>query len=227
MLSFLAAAAVLFQASAAAAPAPRVSVITQPDWLRRPSGEDLTRLYPKAALAKRLEGFATIQCHVTATGELADCRTIDEAPLGEGFGEAAVAMAATFKMRPMAKDGAPVDGGTVRIPIRFKLPADQTIPAEEFVLRCYGYSAAAAEKDPSSEKAQFGSFAWGMVTQMYAVTEKVRPSELDARLLAARRIGETPAASGDAAQADRERCDAMMESAGLSRLRALLDQLPH
>jgi TonB family protein len=221
MLSILA-AAMLLQASTAAAPAPRVSVITQPDWLRRPSGEDLTRLYPKAALAKKLEGFATIQCHVTAAGGLADCRTIDESPLGEGFGEAALAMASTFKMRPMAKDGAPVDGGTIRIPIRFKLPAAQTMPTQELVLRCYGYSAAAAEKDPSSEKAQFGSLAWGMLAQMYAASDKIKPSELDARLLAARRLGATPAASDEAAQ-----CDAPFDAAGPAGIRKLLDQLPH
>lgn len=189
MLSILAAAAVLFQASAAAAPpAPRVSVITQPDWLRRPAGEDLTRLYPKAALAKRLEGFATIQCHVTAAGDLADCRTIDEAPLGEGFGEAAVAMAATFKMRPMAKDGAPVSGGTVRIPIRFKLPAPP-IPPTPMVMRCYGYAAAAAERNPASRPIQISLATWRLLLEVKSLPEGQRPSEFEATLLSLRKTG--------------------------------------
>ena len=39
-----------------------------------------------------------------------------------GFGDAAMKMSKLFKMRPQTKDGQPVDGGTVRIPIRFTLP---------------------------------------------------------------------------------------------------------
>jgi protein TonB len=31
-------------------------------------------------------------------------------------------MSRLFKMRPMTKDGSPVSGGTVRIPIVFRLP---------------------------------------------------------------------------------------------------------
>jgi protein TonB len=33
-------------------------------------------------------------------------------------------MTRLFKMRPQTKDGAPVEGGTVRIPLSFRLPKD-------------------------------------------------------------------------------------------------------
>ena len=39
-----------------------------------------------------------------------------------GFGDAAMKLSKLFKMRPQTKDGQPVDGGTVRIPIAFRLP---------------------------------------------------------------------------------------------------------
>jgi TonB family protein len=231
MLSMLAAAAVLFQASAPAppAPAPRPSVITRPDWVRKPTGEDLADLYPKAAADKNLEGQATIRCQVSAAGDLENCRTIEESPPLEGFGDAALAMASKFKMKPMSKDGAPVGGALVNIPIRFRLPQEDrqdAVPTADFALRCYGFSAAAAEKDPSSGKAQTGAFLWGVVSELFASKERIRPSELDARLLAARRLAEAPGASDEAGQADRRQCDAMVEAAEPG-LQKLFDALPH
>jgi protein TonB len=101
---------------------PRPSVITSPDWLRRPSGEDIARYYPERAQRMNVEGRATISCSVTAKGTLEGCSVQSEDPADQDFGSAALRMSRLFKMRPMTKDGAPVEGGTVRIPIRFVLP---------------------------------------------------------------------------------------------------------
>jgi len=101
---------------------PRPSVITSPDWLRRPSAEDIARYYPERAQRMEIEGRATISCTVNARGTLDGCSVASEEPAEGGFGDAALRMARLFKMRPMTKDGAPVEGGTVRIPIRFVLP---------------------------------------------------------------------------------------------------------
>src|SRR5438309_362962 len=57
---------------------PRPSVITQPDWLRRPSGEDFARYYPDRAQRMSVEGHATISCTVTAQGTLTSCSVADE-----------------------------------------------------------------------------------------------------------------------------------------------------
>ncbi|MEK7427348.1 MAG: energy transducer TonB [Pseudomonadota bacterium] len=101
---------------------PRAAVIQNPDWLRRPSGEDIARYYPDRALRMGVEGRATLSCTVTTSGGLEGCGVVGESPEDQDFGAAALRMSRLFKMRPMTRDGAPVSGGTVRIPIRFVLP---------------------------------------------------------------------------------------------------------
>jgi protein TonB len=97
-------------------------VITQPDWVRRPSAEDLERYYPERAQRMNVEGRASISCTVDARGTLQSCSVTSEEPADQGFGDAAMRMSKLFKMRPMTKDGAPVDGGKITIPIAFRLP---------------------------------------------------------------------------------------------------------
>ena len=71
-----------------------------------------------------VEGRATISCSVTAKGTLESCSVISEEPADQEFGSAAMRMSKLFKMKPKSLDGAPVDGGTVRIPLRFALPKE-------------------------------------------------------------------------------------------------------
>jgi protein TonB len=71
-----------------------------------------------------VSGRATISCTVNARGALDGCNIISEDPSDMGFGDAAMRMSKLFRMRPKTTDGQPVDGGTVRIPLRFVLPKD-------------------------------------------------------------------------------------------------------
>jgi len=97
--------------------------ITHPDWARRPSGEDIAQYYPEKAQRLELEGRATVLCKVGVDGRLRDCEVVEESPPDAGFGEATKRLAEeTFRMTPMTRDGVPVDGASVRIPLVYKLP---------------------------------------------------------------------------------------------------------
>jgi TonB family protein len=103
---------------AAAGSARAADLIEQPDWIRKPSASSF--VWPRAALTKGLDGEATVGCKVSPQGVLFECRVLSEAPAGLGFGAAALAMTPQFLMRPLIKNGQPVAGGTVRIPIHWK-----------------------------------------------------------------------------------------------------------
>jgi hypothetical protein len=54
----------------------------------------ISSYYPKAALADHLDGAATLLCARSERGALEGCRLLDERPTGQGFGKAALALAA-------------------------------------------------------------------------------------------------------------------------------------
>jgi TonB family protein len=123
MLALMLMAALTANEPTPATAAPEPPAILAPDWVAKPSVEDAQAVYPKAAAEKRLEGRATLKCGVNGEGFLRDCASIAEEPAGQGFGAAALAIAPKFQMKPLTKDGVPVAGGTIRIPIRFANPA--------------------------------------------------------------------------------------------------------
>lgn len=90
-----------------------------PDWVRRPTPEQLLAVFPTEAYKRGQEGKATINCIVTTQGALADCVTLEETPAGAGFGGAAIALTPQFLLRPATSQGAPVQS-TANLPITFK-----------------------------------------------------------------------------------------------------------
>ena len=100
---------------------PRPSVIVRPNWISRPTAEQFARYYPQRALEDEQEGQAVLSCRVTASGQVTACTIVGESPSRAGFGEAALKLARFFRMSPLTKDGQPVEGGSVRVPISFEL----------------------------------------------------------------------------------------------------------
>jgi len=96
-----------------------------PEWVKRPSLNDLEAVWPTRALKEGYGGKATLSCTVTVQGALRACQVVEESPSGGGFGGAALALSPQFMMKPALKAGAPVEA-TVRIPIRFPQPDKAT-----------------------------------------------------------------------------------------------------
>jgi len=213
-------AAVLMQAApAGAAPAapPRPSVITQPDWLAKPTGADMSRFYPPAAAASRIEGRAVLHCRVAATGELTDCAVTGEDPPGAGFAQAALDLAPLFRMRPMTRDGVPVSGGRINIPIRFGLPAlAPTGPLTlETALECYGATSVTKAKLINGEDAEIG---WREAAQTLGQREHLSAPEVEGALSAAREMAGSLAGGP---QAQLARCSAIRGSGAPRPLRTM------
>jgi TonB family protein len=111
-------------------------VITAPDWVHKPSGEEFADAYPVIAEALSIPGRVELNCAVTAGGDVEGCRAVAETPHFLGFAEAAISLGPKFKMRPLTIDGAPVGGARVNIPIRFSLGGEilpEPPPAPEVI----------------------------------------------------------------------------------------------
>jgi protein TonB len=65
-----------------------------------------------------------MECSVNTNGTVAGCEILSENPPDQEFGSAALRLSRLFKMKPTTRDGVPVGGGKVIIPIGFQVPKD-------------------------------------------------------------------------------------------------------
>ncbi|HRE44977.1 MAG TPA: hypothetical protein PKY87_13545 [Terricaulis sp.] len=94
-----------------------------PEWIARPDGVVFAENYPPAALAQGVVGQVMLECAVLLD-TTARCIVANETPLYWGFGDAALVIGRSFRFRPLERDGVPMEGGRVRVPLRFRMTAD-------------------------------------------------------------------------------------------------------
>ncbi|OYX69229.1 MAG: hypothetical protein B7Y78_09765 [Caulobacter sp. 35-67-4] len=111
------------KALVAAPERPAVMGRYKPDWLEKPTADDMEWAYPAHAQRKEIDGKAVINCKVGYDGLLRDCRIVSEAPAGEDFGVAALALSQKFRMIPpeAGADSLP----DVTIPVVFQVPRSE------------------------------------------------------------------------------------------------------
>ena len=97
--------------------------IRNPVWLRHFTASTAAAIYPAAAKAAGVrQGIGTIDCTIAEDGWLKECVVAAEDPAGLGFGEAALKAATELQMNPWTKQGSPVGGARIELPIRLAAP---------------------------------------------------------------------------------------------------------
>lgn len=104
---------------------PLEGMVTKPDWVEKPNGDDFANYYPRIPELLGISGRTLMRCDVSATGTLENCNITQEQPAGLGFGDAALKISQFFRMKPMSVDGAPVAGAKINIPITFAGPPSE------------------------------------------------------------------------------------------------------
>lgn len=84
---------------------PGRGVDVKPREVRRPSYAEMRALYPEQARRDGLQAKVRLQLLVDASGRVADVRVVR--PAGNGFDEAATALARRFLFEPGRRDGRP------------------------------------------------------------------------------------------------------------------------
>ncbi len=94
--------------------------LNDPVWDRAPGQDDWAKAYPARAAQAGVSGAVKMKCAATAAGLLSNCAVIQETPTGEGFGAAALSLAAGMALKPTDANGQPITGRNLIVPVRFE-----------------------------------------------------------------------------------------------------------
>lgn len=116
------------------------------------------------------------------------CTVVREYPAGAGFGEATLKLAPLFQMSATTSDGTSVEGGTVRLPIRWLLPGSPLIgfPEVDTVAACYGQLANRAQANAEDLEAWRGAMYWSAKMISVAARRYGTPSQVENSMIRAR-----------------------------------------
>ncbi|MCR6643577.1 MAG: energy transducer TonB [Terricaulis sp.] len=106
--------------SACASPAVREPVFANPEWIVRTSPDLFARYYPHEANMQGVDGRVVLDCIVNLDTTL-DCDVAEETPTDWGFGAAALEISSHWRVRPATRDGVPMEGGRLRVPLAFRV----------------------------------------------------------------------------------------------------------
>jgi TonB family protein len=112
------AAALLSGAVACLSTAAMAQDVQPPSWLERPDAATFAEFYPNAALHQGVTGVVQLAC-LAELDNTASCSVVSESPSNWGFGDAALKISRRFRFAPATRNGRPVRGGRVNVPIRF------------------------------------------------------------------------------------------------------------
>jgi hypothetical protein len=116
-------------------PEMRDRLITKPVWTTEFTPSAVAAFFPHEATAQGMTtGRGVAECRVEADGALHECRPVSAEPEGAGFSEAAAKAASGMRMSPWTRDGGPVDGAIVRVPIRLTVDNSPTEAATDRVV---------------------------------------------------------------------------------------------
>ena len=107
------------------------NAVIKPVWLKQPDADAIAEVYPNLATTLHIEGRVVLSCIVSEVGKTRNCEVVSETPQGFGFGAATLELAKDFELKPLTVAGVAIDGGEVRVPIRFKLPDPEPTPPSE------------------------------------------------------------------------------------------------
>lgn len=104
-------------------------VVGKPNWAAIPGRQQLQTAFAQLGLVATAR--VVMVCVVQPGGALSDCAVASEDPAGVGLGQAALALASSFRVTTWTAEGLPVVGARVRIPLRYEpaAPTDDGAPA--------------------------------------------------------------------------------------------------
>lgn len=90
-----------------------------PSWFNSPHDADLAAHFPFRARHARVSGRVELSCLIQLDTRLV-CSVAAEDPEGYGFGDAAVRVSETWRINPATRDGVPIEGVRLGLPLRLQ-----------------------------------------------------------------------------------------------------------